>query len=193
MSTITIHPSAVVSEAAKIGDGTRIWHHCQVREGAEIGEDCVIGKGVYIDVDVKIGSRVKIQNDVSIYRGVQIEDGVFVGPHVSFVNDRYPRAINPDGTLQREGDWDLIETWIHKGASLGANATILCGVEIGRWALVGAGSVVTGDVADHALVVGNPARRVGYVCPCGKRLKETGPEEYTCLDCGEIVSIRGKR
>lgn len=158
-----------------------------------IGEDCVIAKGVFIDVDVSIGDRVKIQNDVSVYRGVRIEEGVFVGPHVSFVNDRYPRATNVDGSLKREADWELVETSIRRGASLGANATILCGVEIGQWAMVGAGSVVTGDVADYALVMGNPARRVGYVCPCGRRLEETGSGEYTCSECGNVVSIGGTR
>ena len=153
------HPTAIIAEDAKIGRGTKIWHHAQVREGAVIGENCILGKGVYVGVDVKIGSGVKIQNRASIYRGVTIEDDVFVGPHVVFTNDKYPRAFTEQ--------WEVIPTLIRRGASLGANSTIICGVTIGAYAMVGAGSIVTRDVAPHALVVGNPARIRSYICRCG--------------------------
>ncbi|HLC66586.1 MAG TPA: acyltransferase [Candidatus Nanoarchaeia archaeon] len=170
-----IHPTADVSPQAKIGKDTRIWHQAQVREGAKIGENGIIGKNAYIDHDVSIGSNVKIQNNVSIYFGVTIEDGVFVGPHVCFTNDHLPRAINPDGTLKSGGtstggDWAVEKTLVKYGASIGANSTVRGGITIGRFALIGAGSVVTTDVADHELVYGNPARPHGFVCKCGRKL-----------------------
>ena len=165
-----IHPSAEVADGAALGVGTRVWHHAQIREGARIGVGCIIGKGVYVDFDVSIGDHVKIQNYVSVFHGVTLEDGVFVGPHVCFTNDLRPRAINPDGSPKAADDWALAATRIGFGAALGANSTILCGVSVGRWAMVGSGSVVTKDVADHALMVGNPARRIGWVCACGARL-----------------------
>lgn len=188
-----IHPSADVSPQAKIGQGTLIWHQAQVREGAEIGANCIVGKGVYVDTGVRIGQNVKIQNYASIYHGVTIEDGVFVGPHVSFINDLHPRAINPDGSLKAPEDWTLIETRIRRGAALGANATILCGITIGEWAMVGAGSVVTHTVPDYGLVYGNPARLRGFVCPCGHRLREQGREGDDviagCPDCGRVIEL----
>jgi UDP-2-acetamido-3-amino-2,3-dideoxy-glucuronate N-acetyltransferase len=165
-----IHPSAEVSEHASIASGTSIWNNAQVRSDVHIGESCVIGKNVYIDAHVTIGSRVKIQNNVSIFHGVTIDDGVFVGPHVCFTNDMQPRAINPDGTLKGADNWQVTETFVAYGAAIGANATIRCGVRIGQWAMIGAGSVVTRDVPDYGLVLGNPARLQGYVCPCGNRL-----------------------
>ena len=167
-----IHPTADVSENANIGDETRIWHQAQIREGVIIGKNCIIGKGVYIDFDVSIGDNVKIQNYVSVFHGVTLEDGVFVGPHVCFTNDLLPRAVNPDGTIKTGEDWELSSTLIKRGAGLGANSTIRCGVTIGRWAIVGAGSVVTKDVPDYGLVWGNPARLYGFVDPTGKRLIE---------------------
>lgn len=165
-----VHPSADVSDRASIGDGTKIWQRVQVREEARIGRECILGLGVYVDAHVVIGDRVKIQNYVSIYEGVTIEDGVFVGPHVVFTNDKLPRAINPDGTLKAVADWVISQTLVRAGASLGANATVVCGVTIGRWAMVGSGAVVTKDVPDFGLVVGNPARLIGSVCACGRRL-----------------------
>ena len=170
---VHIHPTAEVSPLATIGGGTRIWHQAQVREGARIGQSCIIGKGVYIDLDVVIGNRVKIQNGASVYHGATIEDGVFIGPHACLTNDRLPRAITPDGELKRDADWEVGKTLVCYGASIGAGAILLPGVTVGRFALVGAGAVVTRDVAAQALVVGNPARPVGFVCVCGQRLRST--------------------
>ena len=152
------HPTADVSPEASVGEGTRIWQHAQVRERAVVGQECVIGKGVYVGAGVSIGNRVKVQNYALIYEGVTLGDGVFVGPHVCFTNDRLPRAVNPDGSLKSSADWELTATLVREGAAIGANSTVLCGTTIGRWAMVGAGSVVTEDVPDHGLVWGNPAR-----------------------------------
>jgi acetyltransferase-like isoleucine patch superfamily enzyme len=165
-----IHPSSVVAEKAEIGDGTQIWLFCQVRENVRIGPGCILGKGVYVDSGVTIGKNVKIQNNVSVFAGVTIEDGVFVGPHVCFTNDKVPRAVNPDMTLKGADDWAVASTLVKAGASLGANSTIVCGTTVGRWSMVAAGSVVTKDVPDHALVLGNPAKVVGFVCVCGQRV-----------------------
>lgn len=170
--TIRIHPTAEVSDKIEIGEGSSIWHHAQVREGVKIGTNCIIGKGVYVDAGVPIGNNVKIQNYVSVYHGVKIEDGVFVGPHVCFTNDMRPRAINPDGSLKAADDWVLSETVIKKGAALGANSTIRCGITIGEWAMVGSGSVVTKNVPAHGLVFGNPAKLHSFVCACGGDLRE---------------------
>jgi len=171
------HPTAEVSPQAIIGAGTRIWHHAQVRERAVLGRNCNIGKGVYIDFEVQIGDNVKIQNYVSVYHGVTLEAGVFVGPHVCFTNDLFPRAINPDGSPKGASQWAWSQTLIREGASLGANATIRCGITVGRWALIGSGSVVTRDVPDYGLVWGNPARLRGFVSPDGQRLEKQGQSD----------------
>jgi acetyltransferase-like isoleucine patch superfamily enzyme len=195
-----IHPTAEVSKDAKIGKNTKVWHQAQIRENAVIGDNCIISKNVYICAGVKIGSNVKIQNNVSVYQGVTIEDGVFVGPHVCFTNDLFPRAINPDGTLKTStnaaegaGDWHVSDTLVKYGASIGANSTIVCGVKIGKFALIGAGSVVTKDVPDYGLVFGNPARLRGFVCACANKLKEVSKDKQhvtmRCPSCNKEYKI----
>jgi len=190
---IFIHPTADVAPSATIGAGTRIWHHAQVREGAVVGRNCILSKGVYIDRDVRLGDNVKVQNGVSIYHGVTLENGVFCGPYCVFTNDLRPRAINRDGTLKADGEWTLCTTLVRAGASLGAHATIVCGVGIGRWAMVGAGAVVTHDVPDYGLVYGNPARLRGFVCPCGEALTKAGERDSAvlmrCANGHDIVAI----
>lgn len=185
-----VHPTAEVSPAAHIGAGTRIWRQVQVREYANIGETCTIGKGVYIDAHVRIGSNVKIQNHVSIFEGVTLEDGVFIGPHACFTNDLLPRAITPDGKLKSADDWEITPTLVKYGASIGAGAVIVCGITIGEFALVGAGSVVTRDVVPHGLVFGNPAHLRGYVCRCARRLsnveEQRGRLVGRCEMCGQV-------
>jgi len=157
-----IHPTAEVSSEAKIGEGSRVWHWAQVREGARIGENCVIGKDVYIDSEVLNGSDYKVENFATIYRGVTVGNRVFIGPHVCFTNDLYPRAVSPN--------WRRMETEVEDGVSLGANATIVCGITIGRNAMIAAGAVVTKDVPPHGLVAGVPAKLIGWVCECGRPL-----------------------
>jgi UDP-2-acetamido-3-amino-2,3-dideoxy-glucuronate N-acetyltransferase len=182
---VYVHPTAEVSSDAQLGEGTKIWNHAQVRPAARVGANCVIGKGTYIDAHVVLGDNCKVQNYVSIFDGVTLEDGVFVGPHVCFTNDMQPRAINRDGTVKAATDWVLTATVVKRGAALGANSTIRCGITIGEWAMVGSGSVVTKDVPDHALVVGNPARIIGWVCACGTKLVgSTEPRQsFDCPAC----------
>ena len=193
---IRIHPTADVSEKANIGEGSSIWHQAQVRESVKIGTNCIIGKGVYVDAGVEIGDNVKIQNYVSVYHGVRIEDGVFVGPHVCFTNDLRPRAINPDGSLKSADDWVLSMTLIKRGAALGANSTIRCGITVGKWAMIGSGSVVTRDIPPHGVAWGNRAQLHGFVCPCGEKLERTGESNNhiiaTCPKCGRITEITKK-
>jgi UDP-2-acetamido-3-amino-2,3-dideoxy-glucuronate N-acetyltransferase len=176
---VAIHPSAIVEEGAVVGAGTRIWHHAHVRSGALIGENCNLGKDVYVDIGVVIGSGVKIQNGVSVYRGVELGDDVFVGPHATFTNDPLPRAHSED--------WTPIPTWVRDGASIGAHATILCGVELGTNCMVGAGAVVTKSVEPHELVFGNPARHRGWVCRCGRVISraEEPPASFVCERCAQ--------
>lgn len=180
-----VHPTAEVAADAVIGAGTKIWHQSQVMSGARIGEHCKLGKSVYVDLGVQIGNRVKIQNGISIYKGVIVEDDVLLGPHMVFTNDLYPRAFNDS--------YEILSTLVKKGASIGANATIVCGVTMGNYCMVGAGAVVTADVPDYALVIGNPARVVGYVCACGKRLavdyKNKRDGQVTCERCGKQFRI----
>jgi UDP-2-acetamido-3-amino-2,3-dideoxy-glucuronate N-acetyltransferase len=195
--SIRIHATADVSEQAVIGEGTSIWHQAQVREGVRIGRNCIIAKGVYVDAGVILGDNVKVQNYVSIYHGVTIEDGVFCGPHCVFTNDKRPRAINADGSLKAADDWELTLTLVKRGASIGANAVIVCGVTVGQWAMIGSGSVVSRNVPDYGLVWGNPARLRGFVCPCGRRLdplrEENGEQAlvWQCSECGAIIKIDG--
>lgn len=173
-----IHATAEVSPKAKLGKNVKIWNLAQVREDAELGDNVILSKNVYVDFGVKIGKNVKIQNNVSVYHGVTIEEGVFLGPHVCFTNDKVPRAINSDGSLKGTDDWSISKTTIKRGASIGAHSVILPGITIGEWALVGSGAVVTKDIPNYGLVVGNPAKLIGYVCMCGKKLANE-----TCSVC----------
>jgi UDP-2-acetamido-3-amino-2,3-dideoxy-glucuronate N-acetyltransferase len=157
------HETAIVEEGALIGKNSKVWHFAHVRKNAVIGENCVLGKCVFIDAGVLIGNNVKIQNFATLYLGLTVEDGVYIGPGATFTNDKTPRSINPDGTPKSPSDWTCLSTTLKTGASIGANATILPGVTVGEWAMVGAGSVVTKDVPDYAIVVGSPARVVGTV------------------------------
>ena len=170
MSNTFIHPSAHVSEGAVIGEGTKVWINSQIREKVTIGENCIISKDTYIDTGVSIGNGVKIQNGVSVYQGVTIADDVFIGPNACFTNDLLPRAFNTE--------WKITETKVEKGASIGANATIICGHTLGEYCMIGAGSVVTRDVPPYALMVGNPAKQIGQVCKCGVRIQDN-----TCPEC----------
>lgn len=156
-----IHETATVDPRASVGRGTKVWINVQVRENASIGEDCIISKDVYIDHSVKVGDRCKVQNSVSLYNGVMLEDEVFVGPNACFTNDRVPRAFNVS--------WQVTPTLIKRGASIGANSTIVCGVTIGEYAMVAAGSVVTRDVSPYTLVMGNPARPVAKIDKAGNK------------------------
>ncbi len=178
-----VHETALVEDGAFVGAGTRIWHEAQVRTRASLGARCVVGKGAFVDFDVVIGDDSKLQNYACIYHGAVLGRGVFVGPHAVFTNDRRPRATNRAFEPLRDGDWDVGETSVGDGAAIGANATILPGVRIGRWAMIGAGAVVTRDVPDYALVAGTPARRIGYVCACGSRL---GDAATACDRCGQL-------
>jgi UDP-2-acetamido-3-amino-2,3-dideoxy-glucuronate N-acetyltransferase len=186
-----IHPTAEVSPEAEIGIGTLVWHQAQVREGARLGDNCIVGKAVYIDFGVQIGDNVKMQNGVSIYHGVTIENGVFVGPYGCLINDKLPRAVNPDGSLKGTKDWTVSPTLVRQGAAIGAHSVVLPGITIGQWAMIGSSTVVSRDVPDYGLVWGNPARLHGYVCPCGRRLE---PVEHRhdqilarCTDCDREI------
>jgi len=187
MADALIHQTAEVSDHAQLGDATKVWHHAHIRENARVGCNCIIGKDVYIDRDVVIGDNVKIQNGAYVYHGVTLEDGVFVGPGACLTNDKYPRAITPAGDPKGDEDWEVFPIIVKRGASVGAQAVVLPGVVIGRCAMIGAGAVVTKDVPDHGLVQGNPARLVGFVCACGRKLTESSTEEkprlMTCELC----------
>jgi acetyltransferase-like isoleucine patch superfamily enzyme len=184
-----VHESAVVEPGATVGEGSKIWHWAHVRTGVNIGEACVIGKGVFIDADVTVGGNCKLQNNVSVYSGVTIGEGVFVGPHVCFTNDKLPRAVGPDGAGLSATEWSKSETTVLDGASIGANATILCGVTLGQWCMIGAGAVVTHTVPPYALVLGNPARVSGVVAPSGEILSSDYREGDYHSSTGEKVSI----
>jgi acetyltransferase-like isoleucine patch superfamily enzyme len=175
-----VHETADVSPRATIGEGASIWHQAQVREGATVGPGCIIGKGAYIGADVSVGANCKVQNYSCVYEGTTLEDGVFVGPEVVFTNDRYPRAINPDGSLKSQADWECEGTTVRYGAAVGSRSVILPGLTIGRWALIAAGATVTKDVADHEIVAGVPAKHMGWACVCARRLDSV----LACAACG---------
>lgn len=168
-----VHESSYIDDNVVIGDNTKIWHFCHIHKGVQIGRGCTLGQNVYIGSNVKIGDKVKIQNNVSVYEGVELEDYVFCGPSMVFTNDLTPRSKYPKGA---EG---YKKTLVKYGASIGANATIVCGNTIGRWAMIASGAVVTKDVPDYALVAGIPARQIGWACKCGIPLKH----QLTCREC----------
>lgn len=168
------HETSTISKDAKIGCNTRIWQYCNIMTGAEIGECCSLGQNVFVEGGVKLGNGVKVKNNVALYDGVICEDDVFLGPNCVFTNVLTPRSF-----VSRKDEFK--STVILHGASVGANATIICGNKIGRYAMIGAGAVVTKDVKDYELVVGNPAKKIGYVCECGERIFEN--EDYTCKRC----------
>lgn len=174
MENYFVHESSYIDDDVQIGEGTKIWFFCHIQKGARIGKNCSLGQNVNISNNVKIGNGVKIQNNVAVYEGVEIEDDVFCGPSCVFTNDLTPRAKYP------KGHENYKKTVIKKGASIGANATVVCGHTVGEWALIGAGAVVSSDVPAHALMLGIPARRKGWACECGELLKGG----LTCTKCG---------
>jgi acetyltransferase-like isoleucine patch superfamily enzyme len=183
-SSAFIAPTADVDERAGIGDRTRIWHLAQVREDASVGADCNIGRGAYVGPGVVIGDNCKLQNHALVYEPAELGDGVFIGPAAVLTNDEYPRAVNPDGTLKSADDWHAVGVTIGQGAAIGARAVCIAPVTVGAWALVAAGAVVTKDVPDYALVVGVPARRIGWVGRAGRPLTADG-EFWVCPVSGD--------
>jgi UDP-2-acetamido-3-amino-2,3-dideoxy-glucuronate N-acetyltransferase len=179
---VFIHPTATVDPGAKIGKGTKIWHYCHVMAGARIGADCILGQNVFVGDTAVIGNGVKIQNNVSVYDAVELEDGVFCGPSMVFTN-----VVTPRTHVIRKGAY--VRTRVREGATLGANCTVVCGNEVGRYAMVGAGAVVTRDVVEFALMLGVPARRRGWVCWCGITLRE---DDLTCPECGREYEPSGE-
>ena len=174
-----VHETSIVDDNVEIGEKTKIWHFCHVQSGARIGKGCSFGQNVNVSNNVKIGDGCKVQNKVSIYEGVELEDYVFCGPSMVFTNDLTPRAKYPKGSAGYK------KTVLHTGASIGANATVVCGHEVGRWAMVAAGAVVTKNVPDYALVAGVPAKQIGWVCECGNRLGEN----LECSECGRKYKL----
>ena len=173
MTNYFVHESSYIDENVRIGNGTKIWHFCHVQSGTVIGDKCSLGQNVNISNNVKIGNGVKIQNNVSVYEGVELEDHVFCGPSMVFTNDLSPRSKYPKGAAGYQ------KTLIKLGASIGANATIVCGHTVGQWAMIAAGAVVTGEVPDYALMAGVPARQIGWSCECGRPLRGS----LVCSDC----------
>lgn len=184
----SVQDTADVAESAVIGPGTKIWHYAQVREDAQIGADSIIGRGAYIGSGVVMGDGCKVQNYALVYEPARLGPGVFIGPAVVLTNDHFPRAINADGTPKSAHDWEPVGVTILEGASIGASATCVAPLTIGRWALVGAGSVVISDVPDFALVVGSPARRVGWVGKAGVPLVADGDGSWRCPQSGDTYT-----
>jgi len=180
---IFIHQTAVVDDGAEIGDGTKIWHFCHIMGGSVIGKDCILGQNVFVDRNVRIGDRCKIQNNVSVYTGVTLEDGVFCGPSCVFTN-----VINPRAMVERKDEFK--NTLVKRCATIGANATVVCGVTLGEFSFIAAGAVVTKDVAPYTVVAGVPARVIGYVCECGELLKRIKVEKMEkCVRCGKCYEL----
>ncbi|WP_329376805.1 N-acetyltransferase [Streptomyces sp. NBC_01351] len=190
---VRIQPSSQVDESAELGEGTTIWDLAQIREDARLGRGCIVGRGAYVGPGVRIGNHVKLQNYALVYEPAVLGDGVFIGPAAVLTNDFYPRAVDPEGRLKRDGDWEAAGVVVAEGASLGARSVCVAGVRIGRWALVGAGAVVTRDVPDFALVAGVPARRTGWVGKAGVRLVERAQEPgvWECPSTGDLYEEKG--
>jgi UDP-2-acetamido-3-amino-2,3-dideoxy-glucuronate N-acetyltransferase len=190
---VTVAPSADVDARAEIGAGTRVWHLAQIRKDATLGRDCIIGRGAYVGPGVVVGDNVKLQNHALVYEPARLGDGVFIGPAAVLTNDEYPRAVTPDGRLKSGDDWTAVGVTVGEGAAIGARAVCVAPVTVGRWALVAAGAVVTKDVADFALVVGVPARRVGWVGRAGRPLTAKGDGVWVCPQTGaEYVETDGR-
>ena len=183
MTGYFVHETSIIDDNVKIGDGTKIWHFSHVQSGAVIGKNCSFGQNVNVSNNVKIGNGCKVQNNVSLYEGVELEDYVFCGPSMVFTNDLTPRAKYPKGAAGYK------KTVLHTGATVGANATVVCGHDLGKWSMVAAGAVVTKDVLDHALVAGVPAKQIGWVCECGERLKAG----FVCEACGRKYHLINER
>ncbi|MGE3313505.1 MAG: acyltransferase [Planctomycetaceae bacterium] len=184
-ANVRVHESSYVDDNVEIGDGTQIWHFCHISSGARIGKNCRFGQNVFIAPRVEIGNSVKIQNNVSVYEGVILEDYVFCGPSMVFTNVRTPRSAFPRNTAD-----DYHTTRVKYGASIGANATVVCGVTIGNWAFVAAGAVISRDVPDYALMAGVPARRIGWACECGITLPKLQDHQTACRECGRRYQSR---
>jgi UDP-2-acetamido-3-amino-2,3-dideoxy-glucuronate N-acetyltransferase len=189
---VRILPSADVDDRAELGEGTSVWHLAQVREHAKVGRNCVIGRGAYVGTGVPIGDNTKIQNYALVYEPAVLEAGVFIGPAVVLTNDHYPRSVDPDGKLKSGHDWEPVGVTVREGASIGARSVCVAPITVGRWALVAAGSVVTKDVPDSALVAGVPARRIRWVGRAGEPLDDRGDGLFVCPKTGaEYVEIDG--
>jgi UDP-2-acetamido-3-amino-2,3-dideoxy-glucuronate N-acetyltransferase len=184
---VRIQPTAQVADSAVVGEGTSVWELAQIREDARLGGGCVVGRGAYVGAGVVMGANCKLQNYALVYEPAELGDGVFIGPVAVLTNDEYPRSVDPDGTLRRGGDWEAVGVHVGDGASVGARAVCVAPVRVGRWAMVAAGAVVTHDVPDFALVVGVPARQIGWVGRSGRRLEEAdGAGTWTCPKTGAV-------